>query len=332
MWAAGRVEALPWTRNGYLPGMTDDSRRGSGEASRVTVLVAGAANLLLALAKLVAGWVSGSAAMLAEAAHSFADTLNQVFLMAAIRRSTKRADRDHPFGYGMERYFWSLLAAVGIFVLGAGFAAYQGLEVLLRGAPRSGSPLWSYVVLAVAFLVEGTSLVRAVWQVRTEAGAAGRPVGRYLVHDAEPALRAVVSEDSVALLGVLLAACGIALKEMTGQDAWDGIASLLIAALLVAVAIGLGRQNQQYLIGKAVAPQVERGIAAEIEDTAGIDGLVELLTMRLGPDDVLVAARVDLGGGGSGDEFEKLADDVDARIQAAFPEVRHVFLDPTPPV
>ena len=184
----------------------------------------------------------------------------------------------------------------------------------------------------MAFLVEGTSLVRAVWQARTEARATGRAVFRYVVHDAEPALRAVVTEDSVALLGVLLAAGGVMLKEVTGQDAWDGIASLLIATLLVAVAIGLGRQNQQYLIGKAVDPRVERGIAAEIEETAGIDGLLELLTMRLGPDDVLVAARVDLGGGGSGDEFEKIADDVDARIQAAFPEVRHVFLDPTPPV
>jgi divalent metal cation (Fe/Co/Zn/Cd) transporter len=187
------------------------------------------------------------------------------------------------------------------------------------------------VVLALAFVVEGTSLVRALWQLRREADRDGASRARYFVHNAEPALRAVVAEDSVALLGVLLAATGLALKELTGQDAWDGLASLLIGLLLVGVAIGLGRQNQQYLLGKAVDRDVERGIAAEIEATDGIDGLLELLTMRLSPDDVLVAARVDLATGGSGDDFERVADDVDARLQREFPQVRHVFLDPTTP-
>jgi cation diffusion facilitator family transporter len=301
------------------------------DESTPTVLLAGAANLVIGIAKLVVGVIAGSAAMLAEAAHSFADTLNQAFLMAALQRSRKQADRDHPFGYGMERYFWSLLAAVGIFVLGAGFAVYQGLDVLIAGGGHRGSPTWSYVVLAVAFVVEGTSLARAIWQLRKEAGEAGRPVGRYLMNGAEPALRAVVSEDSVALLGILLAAGGLRLEEVTGNAAWDGAASLLIGGLLVAVAVGLGWQNKQYLIGRAVEDDVQHAIAEEIERTDGIDGLQELLTMRLGPDEVLVAARVDLVSGGSGDEFERIADDVDARIQEKVPQVRHVFLDPTPP-
>jgi cation diffusion facilitator family transporter len=310
--------------------MTDKTRSGSDEASRPTVLVAGAANLVIGVAKLVAGLASGSAAMLAEAAHSFADTLNQGFLLAALQRSRKQADRQHPFGYGMERYFWSLLAAVGIFVLGAGFAIYQGLQVLLGGPHETGSPNWSYVVLAVAFLMEGTSLIRAMWQLRREASERGAPIGGHLLHDAEPALRAVVSEDSVALLGVGLAAGGLAMKQATGNADWDGIASLLIGALLVGVAVGLGRQNQQYLIGKAVSEKVERAIAQEIRDGTGIDGLHELLTMQLGPDEVLVAARVDLDDEHSGTEFEQLADEIDNRIQQRFPEVRHVFLDPTP--
>lgn len=286
---------------------------------------------MIAFAKLAAGLVSGSAAMLAEAAHSFADTLNQGFLLAAVKRSSKRADPEHPFGYGMERYFWSLLAVVGIFVLGAGFAIYQGLEVLIVGEHEVGSPFWSFVVLGLATLVEGTSLVRALWQLRTEARQRGVSTTSYFLHDAEPALRAVVSEDSVAMIGIGLAAGGLALREMTGNDAWDGIASLLIGGLLVVVAIGLGRQNQQYLIGKAVDREVHDALSAEITRTDGIDGLVELLTMRLGPDDVLVAARVDLGSGGSGDDFEQIADEVDERIQRTFPEVRHVFIDPTPP-
>ena len=309
----------------------DNDRGGSAESSRLTVLLAGGANLGIGFAKLFVGLAAGSAAMLAEAAHSFADTLNQGLLLTAVQRSQKAADPEHPFGYGMERYFWSLLAAVGILVLGAGFSIYEGLDVLIVGSSDSGSPLWSYVVLGVAFLMEGTSLVRALWQLRSEAADAGVPIVRHLLGEAEPALRAVVSEDSVAILGVLLAAAGLALREATGQDAWDGVAALLIGLLLVAIAIGLGKQNQEYLIGKAADPELQRAIANQIEDTDGIDGLVELLTMRLGPGELLVAARVDLQEGGSGDAFERLADEIDAGVQEAYPEVRHVFLDPTPP-
>src|SRR5262249_29350400 len=159
-----------------------------------------------------------------------------------------------------ERYFWSLLAAVGIFVLGAGFAFYQGLEVLLAGEQSTGSPLWSFVVLGLAALIEGTSLGRAVWQLRGEAHDLDRGVWPYLLHDAEPALRAVGSEDSVAMIGIGLAAGGLALRELTGNAVWDGLASLLIAGFLVVIAVSLGRQNQQYLIGKAVDPEVETSL------------------------------------------------------------------------
>ena len=158
------------------------------------MMVAGAANLLIAVAKLVAGLGSGSAAMLAEAAHSVGDTLNQAFLMTALRRSARPADPEHPFGYGMARYFWSLLAAVGIFVLGAGFAAYQGISALVDpGEP--GSPRWSFVVLGVAFLVEGVSFIRAWWQLHSEARTAGVSASRHLIGEVEPALRAVVWEE-----------------------------------------------------------------------------------------------------------------------------------------
>jgi len=309
--------------------MTSEPAHGD-EASAPTVLIAGFANLAIAVAKFLAGLASGSSAMLAEAAHSLADTLNQAFLMAALHRSRRPADRRHPFGYGMERYFWSLLAAVGVFVLGAGFAVYQGVEALVGSGP-TGSPTWSYVVLAVAFVFEGASLVRAGWQLRREARDRGTGFRQHLLHDAEPALRAVFSEDSVALVGLALAASGLALEQATGSRVWDGLASVAIAALLVAVAIGLGRQNQQYLIGKALDPATEEGIGEEIERTPGVEGLLELLTMRLAPDQVLVAARVDLTRGPTGDELEQAADDLEARIRRRYPEVRHVFLDPTAP-
>jgi cation diffusion facilitator family transporter len=299
------------------------------DESTPTVLVAGAANLLIAVAKLAAGLASGSAAMLSEAAHSIGDTMNQGFLMAALRRSRKEPDEEHPFGYGMERYFWSFLAAVGILVLGAGFSAYQGVKALASSEPP-GSPTWSFVVLGLSFVFEGTSLVRALWQLRGDARGAGVGMFGYLRHEADPALRGVVWEDGVALVGLLLAGGALALDAATGGRTYDGLASLAIAGLLVVAAYGLGRQNQEYLIGKAAPQPLREDITRLIASTDGVDSVLELLTMRLSPDQVLVAARVDLADHLSPEELEHAADDVEGRIRVRFPEVRYVFLDPTP--
>jgi cation diffusion facilitator family transporter len=296
--------------------------------STSTVLVAGGVNLLIAVAKLVAGVVSGSSAMLAEAAHSLGDTLNQGLLMTALQRSGKPADEEHPFGYGMERYFWSLLAAVGIFVLGAGFAAYEGVSTLLGGG-TPGSPTLAFIVLGISFVFEGSSFLKAVVQLRHESRERGGAL-RYLTHDADPALRAVFWEDGVALLGLLLAAGGIGLDEVTGGRTWDGIASLAIAVLLVVVAYGLGRQNQKYLIGRSVSAGMREDITDAINEADSVDAVLELLTMQLAPDQVLVAARVDLADDLTPEDIERAADDVDTMVRERFPDVRHVFLDPTP--
>jgi cation diffusion facilitator family transporter len=285
-------------------------------------------NLLIAVAKLVAGLVSGSAAMLAEAAHSVGDTLNQGLLMTALHRSAKPADEAHPFGYGMERYFWSLLAAVGIFVLGAGFAAYQGVTALIDPDSPGPSAL-AFAVLAISFVFEGSSFLKAVVQLRAESRGRDGAL-RFLAAEADPALRAVFWEDGVALIGLLLAAAGIALDDATGARAWDGVASLAIAALLVGVAYGLGRQNQQNLIGRAVSPAMREELSRTISDADGVDVVLELLTMRLAPDQVLVAARIDFADDLSPEQIERAADDVDSLVRARFGEVRHVFLDPTP--
>jgi cation diffusion facilitator family transporter len=299
------------------------------DESTSTVLVAGAANLLIAAAKLVAGLASGSSAMLSEAAHSFGDTMNQVFLMAALRRSRKPADEVHPFGYGMERYFWSLLAAVGIFVLGAGFSAYEGISALTSGGSE-GSPTWAFVVLGVSFLFEGTSFLKALRQLRRESRDAGVGMREYLTHAADPAVRAVFWEDGVALVGLVLAGVGIGLDALLGGRTFDGLASLAIALLLIGVAYGLGRQNQQYLIGKAAPPGLREDIRDAIRDADGVDAVIELLTMRLSPDQVLVAARVDLADDLTPEDIERAADEIDTEVRKRFPEVRHVFLDPTP--
>jgi cation diffusion facilitator family transporter len=300
----------------------------SKDESVATVLLAGAANLGIAIAKLGGGLISGSSAMLAEAAHSVADTLNQVFLRAALKRSRKPADAQHPFGYGMERYFWSLLAAVGIFVLGAGYSVLQGVEAVLHPEPL-GSLTVSYVVLAIAFVLEGTSWLRAVLQLRREAAERDRGFVEHLRITPDPTVKTVAFEDTAALVGLVLAAAGITLHHLTGQGFWDGAASIAIGLLLVAVAYALGQQNKRALIGEALPEQTQAEIRRVIDESPGIDNVVELLTMRMSPSEVLVAARVDLDDDASVDELEHAADEVERRLREAHPEVQHVFLDPT---
>lgn len=298
------------------------------EGSLGTVLVAGGANLAIAIAKIVAGALTGSSAMLAEGAHSVADTVNQLFLLTALTRSKKPADAQHPFGYGMERYFWSLLAAVGIFVLGAGFSVYEGIHALVHPEPVKALVV-AYVVLAVSFLFEGTSWVKAVLQLRREAAQKRLPVMRHLLTTPDPTVKTVAFEDTAALVGILLAAGGVTLHAVTGGSLWDGLASILIGLLLVGVAGSLGASSRRNLIGEAMSRADREGLVTVINESIGVDVVVELLTMRLGPDDVLVAARVDVDDSVTGGDLERVADDVEQRIRDSYPEVRHVFLDPT---
>jgi cation diffusion facilitator family transporter len=293
-----------------------------------TVLLAGAANVSVAAAKIVGGLLSGSAAMLAEGAHSIADTLNQVFLLTALKRSQKPADSQHPFGYGKERYFWSMLAAVGIFVLGAGFSVLEGVESILHAEPLT-SLVIVYSVLGASFVFEGVSWLKALKQLRSEAKEAAEDTVDHLLTTAEPAAKTVAFEDTAALLGIALAALGVTLHYLTGQAFWDGAASIAIGLLLVGVAYALGRENKSMLIGQALPEGVRTGISEVIADSPGIDEVVELLTMQLSPEEVLVAARIDLDDESTGADLEEHADEVERRVRSRYPEVRHVFLDPT---
>jgi cation diffusion facilitator family transporter len=293
-----------------------------------TVLLAGAANLSVATAKVAGGLLSGSAAMLAEGAHSVADTLNEAFLLTALKRSRKPADTRHPFGYGMERYFWAMLAAVGIFVLGAGFSVLQGIQAIVAPAELT-SLVVVYAVLGASFVFEGVSWLKALRQLRAEARERAAGTLDHIRATAEPAAKTVAFEDTAALVGVVLAAVGVTLHHLTGQAIWDGAASIAIGLLLVGVAYALGRENKSMLIGQALPAHTRTGICEAIVGSRGIDTVVELLTMRLSPDEVLVAARVDLDDEASGGALELHADEVEKRVRARYPQVRHVFLDPT---
>ena len=303
------------------------NRRNGHEATRRTVIIAGAANILVGLAKLAAGILSGSSAMLAEAAHSAADTLDQAFLLTSLRQADRPADSKHPFGHGQDRYFWSLLAAFGIFIAGAGFSIFEGLLTL--SSKHSESPLWAYVALGVAFVAEGTSFVRAYWQVRGEARQRHEEVLHHVEASPDITVKVALFEDSAAMVGLVIAAIGVTLRQVTGSPAWDGGASIAIGVLLIAVAVKLAMDSREMLIGRAASPEIERVIREEIESRPGVDALLELLTMHMGPDSLIVAARVALNDELNADEAEDLADDLDSRLSEKLPLQPHVFIDPT---
>nr|WP_210569932.1 cation diffusion facilitator family transporter [Streptomyces sp. GESEQ-4] len=295
--------------------------RKADRRTRVTVLVALAANLVIAVAKAVGGLAAGSPALLSEAAHSVADSLNEVFLLAALRRSRRPADQRHPFGYGKERFFWSLLAAVGIFVMGGCFSFFQGFEALRNGAEEKLSGyVAGLIVLGVAFVAEGGSLARALYQ-------AHRQGGRDRLRD--PALRTVIAEDGTAVLGVSLAAAGMLLHMTTGQAVWEACASFAIGALLVYVAYRLGRDARDQLIGEAAAPEAAERIRALLREQPEIDSVEALYTMKVGLDATLVAARIDLVPGMDSERVEEVAVRIKRTLARSVPEAGEIFLDVT---
>ncbi|MGW3591136.1 cation diffusion facilitator family transporter [Streptomyces fungicidicus] len=294
----------------------------SDRRTRVTVLVALAANLVIAVAKAVGGLLAASPALLSEAAHSVADSMNEVFLLAALRRSRRPADRRHPFGYGKERFFWSLLAAVGIFVMGGCFSFYQGVEALRNGGDEKLSGyVAGLIVLGVALLAEGGSLLRALYQIRRQGGR--------LSEMRDPALRTVVAEDGTAVLGVTLAIVGMALHMITGQVVWEASASLAIGALLVYVAYRLGREARDQLIGEAADSEASDRIRELLRTQPEIDSVEALLTMKTGLDTALVAARVDLVPGIESERLEEVAVRIKRSIARQVPEADQIFLDVT---
>ncbi|MFJ3904290.1 cation diffusion facilitator family transporter [Streptomyces sp. NPDC090025] len=297
--------------------------------STFTVIVAAAANLGIAVAKAVAGVISGSSAMLSEAAHSLADTVTEFMLLTALKRSEKPADEDHPLGYAGERYVWAMLAAVATFVGGAVFSFYDGIHTLVHGEDP-GDPLVSYIVLGVAFLLEGYSLRTAIKQVVAEADRMKAPFARYLRLTPDTTVKAVVMEDSAALAGLMLAAGGLLGGQLTGSGVWDGIASILIGALLVYVAWVLGRSNAELLVGRALPPRMREIVREELLADPHMVDVLDLTTLIQGPDEVLVAAKVDFRDVSSAAEIERACERAEERLRARLPGVRRVYLDPTP--
>jgi len=301
---------------------------GSDGESTGTVVLAGLANLGIAIAKLVGGLISHSSAMLSEAAHSLADTITEVLLFIALKRGNKPADDRHPFGYGRETYFWAFMASLCTFALGAGFSIWQGISTIVHGEEQ-GDPLISYIVLAVAFVLEGSSLFKAVRQVRGAARRWRVSPARYLQATTDTTVKAVTFEDSAALVGLVLAALGLFLEQLTGDPAWDGAAAITIGLLLLAVAYALARANVSLLIGQSASQRIEDELRTEITALPHVDSVPFLITSVIGPGQLVVAAKVDFADDATADDIEQPSDGAERRLVARHEGVRYVFLDPT---
>jgi cation diffusion facilitator family transporter len=288
---------------------------GGKSESLITVVVAFVANAAIAIAKTVAAMLTGSASMVAESAHSWADTGNEVFLFVAERRAGKEPDAGHPLGYGRDAYVWSMFAAVGLFTVGAVLSIQHGISELASGG-ESTDPLIAYIVLAVSFVLETVSFLRALGQVRRSAGEADRDVLDYALNTSDPTVRAVFFEDLAALAGILIAALGIVLHEVTGSKAWDAAGSIGVGVLLGIVAVVLIQQNRKFLIGEAVNPDLRRGALQLLLEHPEITRVTYLHLEYVGPGQVFLVAAVDLEGNSPEDELAERLRRLNEELQA----------------
>jgi cation diffusion facilitator family transporter len=280
------------TQHQDLQQLTDP---GEGESLK-TVLVALAANAAIAVAKSVAALLSGSASMVAEAAHSWADTGNQGFLLVAHRRSRRPADHAHPLGYGREAYVWAMLAAFGLFAVGAAVSVWHGISELVHGESESGDYMLSYIVLGIAFVLEGASLIQATRQLRGEARRYNRDLLQHALATSDPTTRAVFAEDSAAVVGVVIAFLGILLHELTGSAVWDAVGSILIGLLLGVAAVILVDRNRRFIAGESGSQELHDAIVARIQELPDVAEVRFARLTFVGPNRLYLVASVDLEG------------------------------------
>ena len=304
--------------------------KSSGGESTGTVLLALSMNFVVFLCKAAGGFISGSSALMSEAAHSVGDTMNQVFLLTALKRSNRPPDEQHPFGYGQERFFWSLIAAVGIFVAGAIFSFFQGYQALTSDEHETAFDFYiSYITLGISLVAEGASLMKAVRQTRREAREADHRLVEYIRVSDDPTVKTVASEDTAAVIGIAFAFAGIGLHQLTGNPVFDAIASFAIGALLSYVAYALGRDNMGLLIGESAEPRVREAMRKQLEGYPEIDQVLELYTIKIGTRELLVAVRLDLAEDLDSNQVEGVSTRIDHDLHDRFPDVKQVFLDAT---
>jgi len=299
----------------------------SAGGSKKVVIAALAGNLGIAIAKFVAAFFSGSAAMLAEGVHSLADTGNQALLLLGLKLAKRPASRKHQFGRGSELYFWPFIVAVMLFTIGAVASFYEGAHRLMnRGEDHRHDVTWAYVVLFVSIALEAFSFRVAYKEFKTVAR--GRSIMQVVRETRDPLVVTVLLEDTAAMIGLLLALVGVGLSHFTGNPIWDGVATLSIGVVLAGVACILSYETHSLLIGESVPPDEEENVKAIVQASPDVRGLVEVLTMHVGPEDVILAMKVAFDPSLSVQQIEGKINELEAQIRAKLPKMTKIFIEP----
>jgi cation diffusion facilitator family transporter len=301
--------------------------------SQSVVVKALVANLGIAIAKFIAAFLSGSAAMLSEAVHSLADSGNQFFLLIGMRRATKQEDSVHEFGYAAERYFWAFIVAVSLFTIGATFSLYEGVhKVLHPGDGHGGSRTVAYIVVGVSVALELFSLKAAVDEFRSIK--AGRTLKETIDEARDAVVIVVLFEDVAALVGLLAALFGLGVSQLTGNPIWDGVGSIIVGVTLFGVAYFLARKTKNLLIGQSVPPAMRARMIEIIKDSPGVKHVIHLRTMHLGPEEVLVGLKISVDEATKAADVTQYVDVLEARLRAEMPILKRIYVElgtPTEP-
>ncbi|WP_448615695.1 cation diffusion facilitator family transporter [Modestobacter sp. URMC 112] len=303
-----------------------DAEGGGHGGSTKAIIAAMLANIGIAIAKFVAFLVTGASSMLAESIHSVADTGNQVLLLVGGKRAQRAATPQHPFGFGRDRYVYSFIVAIVLFSLGGLFAVYEGVHKLLDPEELT-SPAWAIGVLLVAIVLEGFSLRTAVKETDAVRGP-GESYWAFIRHARAPELPVVLLEDTGALLGLTLALLGVGLTTLTGNAAFDGMGTVAIGVLLVVIAVILAVETKSLLIGESATPEAQRRILTAIEAGNDVLSVIHMRTQHLGPEDLLVAAKIAVRSDDTAASVARAIDAAEERLRAAEPMARVVYLEP----
>jgi cation diffusion facilitator family transporter len=294
--------------------------------SRLAIYAAAGGNLAIAVSKFAAFAVTGSSAMLTEAVHSLVDTGNQGLLLLGLRRAAAPPDAAHPFGHGMELYFWSFIVALMVFSLGGAFSIYEGVLKVMAPEPMA-SPWINFLVLGVAVLFEGGSFLVALREHRRRGGQGSRLLSA-IRSSKDPSLFAILLEDAGALIGLLIALVGVAAASLLHIPQADGVASIFIGLLLAAIAAFMANETRSLLTGEAASPKVLFDVKAILAADRCVVEVVEVLSLHLGPREILLGVTLDFRDDLPGGEIERAASALSRRIQEKHPEITRVFLRP----
>ncbi len=293
-------------------------------ASKKVIYAALVGNFLIAVTKCAAAIFTGSSAMLSEAIHSAVDTGNQGLLLYGLKRSGRAADKQHPFGYGMELYFWAFVVALLIFAVGSGVSIYEGVQKIMDPHPLT-SVYINYIVLGLAIVFEGVAWYIAYREFSRQKGS--RSLWRGIRASKDPSIFAVLLEDSAALLGLIIALIGIFLSEYLGIPELDGVASILIGLLLAGIAILLAIETKGLLVGESADPRLVERLHLTAGKSPGVRRINEVLTMHLGPQDILLNLSVDFRDSLTSDQIEEEIEAMEQRLRRAAPEIKRIFIE-----